>query len=332
MTLNTEVEWEEADCDFCGRSKGELVLEGPDRLLHLPGRFRVVKCPRCGLLRQNPRPTRATIDFYYPPNYEPFMTAIEDEERALVRWDRRYGMRKRVRLIERLQSGGRLLDVGSATGLFLAEMQRTGRWSTFGVEPSDAAASYARKRFGLEIFQGTLDELPPHAGPFDVVTLWNVLEHLHAPVSALRRVASLLAPKGWAVVTIPGMDSFEAMVFGRSWIGWELPRHLYWFPVEHLPDMFRAAGLEIQDTQCLMSGHNTFGLSLRFWLAEHLHSPKMQKSVLRVYGSFPVRGALSPFWWTLAQCKRLTLLTVVAQKSHEKAPHTEAYKAGQEDA
>lgn len=331
MKQSTRVEWEEADCDFCGQSDGELVLEGLDRLLDLPGSFRVVRCPRCGLLRQNPRPTRASINFYYPPNYEPFVTAIEDEERAIVRWDRRYGMRKRVRLIERLQPGGRLLDVGSATGLFLAEMQRTGRWTTFGVEPSDAAASYARQRFGLEIFQGTLEELPLDEGPFDVITLWNVLEHLHAPITALQQVASLLGPKGWAVVTIPNLDCFEAMVFGRAWLGWELPRHLYWFPVEHLHKMFRAAGLEIQDTRCLMSGHNTFGLSLRFWLAERLHSPQMQRSLLRLYGSFPVRAALGPFWWTLAQCKRLTLLTVVAQKTPADSPQTEKQKAGPEN-
>jgi SAM-dependent methyltransferase len=244
------------------------------------------------------------------------LTAIEDEKSPIRRAVRRYGMWKRVRLIERLQPEGKLLDVGCATGLFLAEMQRTGRWDVMGIEPSGVAASYAKERFGLQIFHGPLEEFHVENKKFDVITLWNVLEHLHTPIQALRRITKFLRPNGWAIITIPNLESFEARVFKDTWLGWELPRHLYWFPQQNLGQILQAVGLTIRDKRCFISGHNTFGLSLRFWLGERLRSsPKIGETLLRIYNSLPARVALSPLWWTIGQARGLTLLTVIAKKT-----------------
>ena len=61
--------FEDVSCDFCGSHEVQPLFSGPDRLLGLPGEFAVVRCTRCGLLRQNLRPTAETIDFYYPSAY-----------------------------------------------------------------------------------------------------------------------------------------------------------------------------------------------------------------------------------------------------------------------
>ena len=105
--MSSEPVFESVACTFCGSSDAQLLFEGTDRLLYLPGEFRVVRCTRCGLLRQDPRPTPETIAFYYPPEYEPYSVAIDEEPSRLRRWDRRYGMRKRQRAIERRCPGGR---------------------------------------------------------------------------------------------------------------------------------------------------------------------------------------------------------------------------------
>ena len=72
MTIPPDVVLEDADCPLgCPRSD-ETVLAGRDRLHGLPGRFQVVRCRSCGLMRTNPRPSPGTIGFYYPEDYHPY--------------------------------------------------------------------------------------------------------------------------------------------------------------------------------------------------------------------------------------------------------------------
>ena len=170
MSSVPPVEFESVPCDFCGNNESAKLFSGPDRLLYLPGEFTVVRCSQCGLIRQNPRPTSQTIGFYYPANYEPYTIAIDDEPSTWHRWDRRYGMSKRLRAIERYKRGGRLLDVGCASGNFLHEMDRTGRWQVEGVEPNLEVADYARQRFGLKVYASRLTELDLPSASFDVIT------------------------------------------------------------------------------------------------------------------------------------------------------------------
>ena len=102
--------------------------------------------------------------------------------------------------------GGRLLDLGSGSGAFLVQMAALG-WRAQGIDPDPAAVASAREA-GLDVTQGTLDDLDldEHAGAFDAVTLSHVIEHLHDPAEDLRRVHRLLRPGGliWIATPEPG--------------------------------------------------------------------------------------------------------------------------------
>jgi SAM-dependent methyltransferase len=311
--MSLEPIFESVACNFCGSTEALPLFEGPDRLLGLPGHFRVVRCARCGLIRQDPRPTRETIDFYYPPAYEPYSIAIDEEPSWLRRWDRRYGMHKRQRAIERCCPGGRLLDVGCATGNFLYEMARSGRWQVEGVEPNVEAARYGQDHLGLTIYIGELTAVDLPAGAYDVITMWNVFEHLHDPMANLRAVARLLKTGGWFVFSIPNLGSWERHLLGKYWMGWELPRHLYYPSASLMAAMLHEVGMELRGWQCLVGAYPSFLLSLRFWLEGVRGRTLLTRRILTLSASLPVRLMTAPFFSLITRLNRASLITGFAQ-------------------
>lgn len=313
--LSDPVVFETAVCDHCGSGDEQILFEGPDRLHGLPGRFRLVQCTQCGWIRQNPRPTRETIGAYYPADYEPFIKAIDDEP-LLRRWDRRYGMIKRCQAIEKHQRSGRLLDVGCATGNFLNEMRRRGHWETFGVEPDRAAASYAIERFGHQVHVGTLADANLAPGSFDVITMWNVLEHLHTPWADLLRVRDLLKTGGLFVFSIPNLESVEARAFGPLWLGWDLPRHLYLFPRASLIESLAGIGLVVQDVKCLSGSQDAAVVSLQMYLEARLgRASPWPRRVARLCRTLPARLLTAPLFWAMNRANQASIITLFARKS-----------------
>ncbi|HEY76441.1 MAG TPA: class I SAM-dependent methyltransferase [Thermoflexia bacterium] len=310
------VESELVPCDHCGSTEERELFEGPDRLHRLPGIFRVVECLQCGWIRQNPRPTVETIGFYYPPDYINFIQAIEDEPVWWRRWDRRYGILKRRRSIERLQPKGRLLDVGCATGIFLHEMQLAG-WEVVGIEPDPAAAGYAQQRFGLDVRVGRLGQVGLPSASFDVITLWDVLEHLHTPWADLREIHRLLVDGGLLVIRIPNLESPEARWFGPLWLGWDLPRHLYLFPRRALAAALSELGFTVEGLQCIATSYSAFLMSLRFYLEDRYPPPaRWPRHILRLGHTMPLRLAFAPLFWMISRARLSSLITLFARKRH----------------
>lgn len=281
----------------------------------LPGRFRLVRCQRCGLMRQNPRLKWESLQHYYPEDYSAYEPIIQAEQSRWKRLDRRYGMRKRLRAIERFQPGGRLLDAGCGTGVFLAEAQRTGRWDLTGLDPSAGAASYVRQHLQIPMVEARFAEadLPPDS--FDVITMWNVLEHLDYPIRDLRRARALLREDGWLIFSIPNVESLEARVFGSFWLGWDLPRHLYLFPRRQLRIILAELGFGAVEDQCIAGSHAAAGLSLDFWSQKWLpRDSALRQRLVKLYLSLPVRLGLSLPFWILDRFRACSLITVFARK------------------
>jgi SAM-dependent methyltransferase len=97
----------------------------------------------------------------------------------------------------------RLLDVGGACSLISREMTRYGDVTV--VEPDAETADFARRELGLDVRKGSLPDQMPVEGPFDVITLLDVLEHIEDDSAALRAVIELLCPGGLLLVTVPAV-------------------------------------------------------------------------------------------------------------------------------
>lgn len=303
-------------CLVCGADDAAPFMETRDRLLGLEGRFHLVRCRNCGLIYQNPQLTPAELGRYYPPEYHPFLPAIEDEPSPWQRWDRRRGVDRRCRaVIARAgRRTGKVLDVGCATGIFLDGMRRWG-WEAHGVEPNPVASAYARERLGLAVVTSDLTAAGYAAESFDVVTLWDVLEHVPDPRGTLSEVARVLRPGGLLVLSLPSIESVEARLFGRYWAGWDAPRHLALFPRPVLVRLLRETGFDHPQFTAFTGHHGTLVLSLDFWLDEHVYVPKLRAWLGSLARSWPARALTWPYYQVANKLLLSSIMAVFVLRS-----------------
>lgn len=313
MTALGPGELQECACDLCGEREATVLYRGSDWPPEVPDAVALVRCAQCGLMYLSPRPSPRAIGAFYPPDYAPFRRAVEDEPWALLRRMRRRKLAQRRRLVESAtgRTRGRVLDVGCSTGLFLNEMAQAG-WQAEGVEPAPEAARYARERFGLAVFEGMLEEAPLEAGSFDLVSFWDVLEHVFSPSATLARTAALLAPGGVVAINVPNWDSFDRRLFGGDWQGFDPPRHLYVFDRVTLGALLERAGFAPIRWVCFMPSYFTFILSVERWLARRW--PGAAAPVMRVLNLPGLRLLFEPPFWLANRLGRGSVITVLARK------------------
>ena len=308
-------------CSLCGVDDAEHVLTLRDFAFDEPGEFPLTRCRRCGLMYLNPRPSPAQMERYYPATYLPYKSAIEDERWPLMRWARRRNIRRYRHVIEQFSPRvpGRVLDIGCSTGIFLAEMRDAG-WETYGVDPSPTAVTYAQRRLGLEIFEGRLLDANLTAGQFTAATLWDVLEHTFNPLETLRAVHRLLEADGIVVIAVPNYESWDRLIFGQYWIGYDAPRHLYVFPRDVLCNMLACAGFEVVCMRCAFGGYYTFTASLRLWINQHVHQQPARRLWLRLLDVPGTRFLFSPLATIADRLGQGNKLKVVARKVEPAVP------------
>lgn len=199
----------------------------------------VHRCSACGLIFVHPTPDPATIysEEYFCGAHGGFGYINYDEEKGT---DTK-SFTAYLDRIERLHSvKGALLDVGAATGAFVAAAKARG-WDASGVEISDFAAGIGRKK-GLSVQTGTLDSVTFAPESFDVVTLWDVFEHVPDPHRALEQIRTILKPGGLAVMNLPDAGSLYARMAGKCWPLIIPPEHMHLFREENLKNLLEAHG------------------------------------------------------------------------------------------
>jgi SAM-dependent methyltransferase len=115
-------------------------------------------------------------------------------------------------------------------------------WQLNGIEISAPSAEKARARSGAQVFVGDIVEAPFPPESFDVITSFDVLEHLYHPRQTMEKVWEWLKPDGIFYVVIPNILSWEARIFRSYWYGLELPRHLSHFSPESLRNLLASVG------------------------------------------------------------------------------------------
>lgn len=301
-------------CNCCGADDTSLVLRGHDLLHGLPGEFLLVQCNRCELMYINPQPTPEELEAYYPEDYEAHIGTTKQRLGWLRRIDYGYGIEKRRWPIMRYVDPGRMLDIGCATGAFLDGMRQHG-WEVVGIEPSIRAATYAREELGLQVQNATLEAAQLTPASFDLVTMWNVLEHLSDPQQGLKRIAQALRPGGVLVFAVPNTESCDHRAFKQYWAGYDLPRHLFVFPPATLEKMVKAAGFMILKRSCIYGTYNAFAYSARFVMNDRIANERLGSILTQLVLSRPARALMLPLSWFISLLQRGTIMTWFCRKA-----------------
>ncbi len=298
-------------CPLCSSSADLPVAEVYDRLMGISGRFTMVRCPSCDLHFLNPQPTREELAPYYPQAYDPYETPLPDQLSWIKRLLVRYGFYKRCKEVLRYKGQGRLLEIGCAKGLFLQAMSQKGLWDLYGVETSEYATTFARRELRLNVFHGSVEEARFPDGYFDVVVMWDVLEHVHDPKKTLQEILRTLKSDGVLIFRLPLLGSWDQKLLGPYWAGWDAPRHLTLFSKLTIERMLIDAGFRVKGMSCISGSYPAFALGVRFWVRERLSS-KGQKMVQGVLESWAVRLLVAPFFFFVDRMVKGTVVTVVA--------------------
>ena len=203
--------------------------------------FAIVRCRACGLVYVDADMQSADLVERYGAEYyggTVFHDYLGEREERLA------GARQQCGLLARLQPSGRLLDVGCATGFFLEAASRT--WDVTGVELSEFAADYARREFGHHVITGDISEAGLPDAAFDVITLWNTIEHVSNPLSVMENIARVAAPGALIVLTTGNVAGFQAR---RDLANWNLmtpPEHLYFFDPKTISLLLERTGLWVR--------------------------------------------------------------------------------------
>ena len=249
---------EPVGCGLCGSAERKVRFED--------GPFAVVECSACQMVYVTPRLKDASlIDHVYNESYWSSAAAkvhgYTDYRADAPLYKRTY--EKRVSIIERHFPGLRnaagqplrVLDIGCAAGYFLSVMQARGCDVT-GLEPSDAIRCVAEAELGPErVFDRLLsidDEFAP--GSFDLITFWDVIEHIPDPRRALKRANELLAPGGRLLVETQNVDSRAAKLLGKKWQHYKHAEHIYHFTPQTLERVLDEAGFDVLENTPRLGG------------------------------------------------------------------------------
>lgn len=240
-------------CPFCGRINAREWLRAPDRFHGRQKKFILMRCPNCLLVWLSSPPKPAEMQVHYTDEYHRLISAAGIN--SPVRW------KDRKATLDLYKQSGSLLDLGCSSGSFLESLPKDS-WKLYGIEMSADCAKTAEAKTGAHVFVGDILDAPFSPGTFDVITCFDVLEHLYEPRRVMARISEWLKPGGIFYVLVPNVQSAEARVFRSYWHGLELPRHLYHYSPASLK--FLAASVGLQELSLETRRNPAVGTSLRY--------------------------------------------------------------------
>lgn len=225
-------------CNLCGSGRSQVVSTWDRRLKRLT----TVICVECGLVRTDPMPTEEELSAYYAASYR---ADYQFAGKAPPRYHRLRGERRAAEradfLAAVLRPGGRVLDVGSGAGEFLAAAAARG-CSPLGLEPGEAYAAYARTVRDVDVMQASWDRVDLLPTSFDIITLHHVLEHLRTPIDALKKMATWLKEDGVLYISVPDISAGSNPAYERLHFA-----HVHGFAPETLRRAASEAGFVVDE-------------------------------------------------------------------------------------
>lgn len=274
--MNSKKDSSGLKCPTCRKSKTE-------KFWAMSG-YRLVRCKNCGMV----------WDFMPPEN-------------LLVQYDKRYFINEnpkggyanyfdgmavnkktfsgRLKKIEKKFGKGKLLDVGCALGDCLIEARRLGWNEAEGLEASEYAYKFAKKR-GLKVKKGVLGNNTYAKDSFDFVLYQDVIEHVTDPVQELKRVRRILKPGGFAYLVTPDVGGFWSKLLGSLWYHYKPVEHVVYFSQSTMRLALKNAGFKN-----IKTGKTYHVLSLEYIMNRlRYYTPTLFDFMLKIIKNTPLRN------------------------------------------
>ncbi len=225
------------DCPFCSSDTEEYLSTTDVNRRTSDTTYYVRRCRSCGLMFVANPPVDLTP--YYTSDYHLIPKNRHELDKHLPR------QAFKIKLLKRFQQRGRLLEIGPSIGTFCALAKDAG-FEVDAIEMDRACVAYLNTHVGVN---ATLSDNPAtvlahRERHYEAICLWHALEHMRAPWEVLAQAAKSLVPGGVLVIAVPNPTGKQARLMGANWPHWDLPRHLFHFPMGWLEDRCRSLGLE----------------------------------------------------------------------------------------
>ena len=254
-------------CPLCGQTGAQEWLNAPDRLHGRRQNYTLVRCSACSVVWLTHPPRPEEMHHHYTDAYHKLISAAG--ETSPRRWERH------KKQLGQYKQSGAILDLGCSSGAFLASLGSKS-WELYGIEMSAEVAKRAEAGSGAKVFVGDILEAPFPPESFDVITCFDVLEHLYEPRRVMAKITEWLKPGGIFYVFVPNIDSAEARVFGSYWCGLELPRHLFHYSPASLGYLAKSVGLE--EVALVTTRNPAVGNGLRYFFDDRFRAAGISRT------------------------------------------------------
>jgi len=254
-------------CNLCGSERNKMFVE---RIYSFKNKnYNLVKCLKCGFVFVEPMPSANERREMYSEKYFEDNKVSGFREKGYKDDEEFYADRYKLILnnLRKIKPSGKILEIGSAGGYFL-NMARDAGYEVQGVEISKWAVDFSRKKFGLKVFNGELENAKFLDGNFNIVVAGNVLEHVENPMKFISEASRVLQKNGVFVVEVPYFINSPYFPFARFLFGKlihvnpenkeflefmkinkygaiSLPYHLYEFSLSSIRDYLKKNGFKI---------------------------------------------------------------------------------------
>lgn len=237
--------------------------------------FDYYRCPWCKLIFLSPIPD--DLGKYYPDDYYRIPSSIEDLAKAAE------SELYKIEIVKRFASGGRLLEIGPAYGSFVYLAKRAG-FDAEAIERDSNCCRFIYETMRVKVIQGDdVSEALEGMEEYDVITLWQVIEHLADPWKTLEAISKKLKPGGIVVIATPNPKAFQFCLLRRFWPHVDAPRHLSLIPLSLLTKQMLSLGLKSVWSTSSDKGTlecNTFGWVYFFLHLTNLHMIKILSGII----------------------------------------------------
>jgi len=239
--------------------------------------YDLVRCSACQASFFSPMPSPSALAEHYSNDYTFYKGDNYKAQGKGAAFARKYLAH---------QTQGTLLDIGCASGDFLAGVQQGSQWQVFGTDINPEVVASVQEKLGLDVRVGEIENVAFDAGFFDVVRVQDILEHVPEPLTFLKECRRIIGDKGTFYLSVPnGLADAQNLV--DYYTKYDSPAfsgagHIYFLSFASLQLLFKQAGFRIEKTYSynFKKGLRSFSVlpKSKHWQRD-LTPPESQQSV-----------------------------------------------------